>query len=192
MAMHSELWFPNVIWSAIIHCVDNNALKTWAYNRKRNDIGRSVSNYAGYQSSDIIKKQSPEIDILVDYVDREIDNCRKQVGLPPCELQNIWLNINPPGAYNKLHNHQGAVFSGVYFVDASSYQGNLEFERSDGAEYYLPEVPDKLTYYTATKTTYVAKTNGLYIFPSWLKHSVQGNQAKTDRISISFNYSIIS
>ena len=44
------------------------------------------------------------------------------------------------------------------------------------------------TYYTSTRATYAAKTNALYIFPGWLKHSVQGNFSETDRISISFNY----
>lgn len=187
--MHSELWFPSVIWSAIIHFVDNNAIKKFAYHRKKNDIGRTVSNYIGYQSTDIQKNDCDEIDNLVDYLDKEIDNCRRQVGLQKCALQNIWLNINPPGAYNSLHHHIGSIFSGVYFVDASNIQGNLQFERSDGAEYFLPDNPEKITYFTSSRTTYAAKTNGLYIFPSWLKHRVQGNQSQTDRISISFNYS---
>ena len=31
MAMHNELWFPSVIWSAVINNVDNGALKKFAY-----------------------------------------------------------------------------------------------------------------------------------------------------------------
>jgi uncharacterized protein (TIGR02466 family) len=155
MAMHTELWFPSVIWSAVIHHIDNKALRHWAYDRKRNDVGRVISNYSGYQSSDI---------------------------------NNIWLNINPPGAYNHLHNHVGAVLSGVYYVEAGSNHGNIQFERSDGGEYHIPEYVNKETYYTSTRATYAAKTGALYIFPGWLKHSVQGNTANTDRISISFNY----
>jgi uncharacterized protein (TIGR02466 family) len=188
MAMHTELWFPSVIWSSVIHVVDNARIKDWAYDRKKNDVGNIISNYGGYQTSDIQRNDFSEIDKLVDHLDKEVYNCAKQVGIGPLELYNIWLNINPPGSYNHLHNHVGSVFSGVYYVDASPEQGNIQFERNDGAEYHIPAYVEKETYFTATRATYAAKTNGLYLFPSWMKHSVQGNQAKIDRISISFNY----
>ena len=186
--MHTEMWFPSVVWSAMTHFVDNGELKKFAYDRKRNDIGRTISNYNGYQSSDLIPGDHPEIDKLVEEIDKKIDFCRKQVGLAELEINNIWLNINPPGSYNHLHNHVGSVLSGVYYVDAKPEQGNIQFERSDGAEYHIPEYVEKETYYTSTRATYAAKTGALYIFPGWMKHSVQGNVANTDRISISFNY----
>ena len=67
-------------------------------------------------------------------------------------------------------------------------QGNIQFERSDNAEYHLPLYIEKPNYFNSTRATYAGKTGGLYIFPGWLKHSVQGNQSNTDRISISFNF----
>ena len=76
----------------------------------------------------------------------------------------------------------------MYYVDATPEQGNIQFERNDNAEYHIPTKVAKETYYTSTRATYAGKTNALYIFPSWLKHSVQGNKSNTDRISISFNY----
>ena len=45
-----------------------------------------------------------------------------------------------------------------------------------------------MNYFNSTRATYAAKTGALYIFPGWLKHSVQGNQSHTDRISMSFNF----
>lgn len=188
MTMHTELWFPSVIWSAIIHAVDNSELKKFAYDKKRNDSGRTISNYSGYQSNDLLPGECNQIDKLVEHINKEIANCAKQVGLAPVEIKNIWLNINPPGSYNELHHHVGAVFSGVYYVDAGEDQGNIQFERNDGAEYHIPFDIEKTTYYTSTRATYAAKTNALYIFPGWLKHSVQGNRSNSDRISISFNY----
>lgn len=188
MAMHTELWFPTVIWSAMTHFADNAALKRFAYDRKKNDVGRIISNYSGYQSSDLMPEDNLELDKLVDYLDKEVNACAKQVGLAELEIKNIWLNINPPGAYNHLHNHVGSVLSGVYYVDADPQQGNIQFERSDGAEYHIPEYVETETYFTSTRATYAAKTGALYIFPGWLKHSVQGNTANKDRISIAFNY----
>lgn len=189
MAMHSELWFPSVIWSAIIHSIDNSAIKSWAYQKKQNDKGRVISNHIGYQSNDILPGECTEIDNLVNYINNEINLCANQVGLDLVTIDNIWLNINPPGAYNHLHNHQNALFSGVYYVDANETQGNIQFERTDNAEYFLPEKCAKKTYYTMSKASYAAKTNALYIFPAWLKHNVTSNLSKSDRISISFNYS---
>jgi len=188
MAMHTELWFPSVVWSAILNNIDNSSLKNFAYDRKRNDVGRVISNYGGYQSSDLMAGDHPEIDNLVETLNKEANFCAKQVGIGEVQIYNIWLNINPPGSYNHLHNHAGSIFSGVYYVDASDKQGNIQFERNDGAEYHIPEYVEKETYFTSTRATYACKTNALYIFPGWLKHSVQGNQSHSDRISISFNY----
>ena len=54
MAMHNELWFPSVIWSAVINNVDNGALKKFAYDKIKEDPqGRQISNNKGYQSVDI-------------------------------------------------------------------------------------------------------------------------------------------
>jgi len=189
MALHSELWFPSVVWSGMMHSVDNVDIAQYAYRRKKEDKGVTVSNFGGWQSSQLSTGDNLSIDQLVnDILDVEVDNCRRQVGLKSLKLLNIWININPPGSYNHLHNHVSAVFSGVYYVSADENQGNLQFERSDNAEYHLPVENENLTYYNATRSTYKAKTGGLYIFPGWLKHSVQGNQSQKDRISISFNY----
>lgn len=186
--MHTELWFPSVIWSSIIHVVDNQEVKAFAYDKAKIDQGRVISNFGGYQSGDLQSGECNAIDRLVNYVNEEMNTCAAQVGMKPLKIQNIWVNINPPGSYNHLHNHVGSVLSGVYYVDATSEQGNIQFERSDGAEYHIPEDVAQPTYYTSTRATYAAKTGALYIFPGWLKHSVQANTSSTDRISISFNY----
>ena len=188
MAMHTELWFPSVIWSSVIHLVDNKLAKEFAYKKQTDNQGRIVSNYGGFQSSDIQSNECSAIDNLVKHLNQEINTCATQVGMKDLEIQNIWININPPGSYNHLHNHVGSVLSGVYYVDAMPEQGNIQFERNDGAEYHIPTKVSKETYYTSTRATYAAKTGALYIFPGWMKHSVQGNTSKSDRISISFNY----
>jgi uncharacterized protein (TIGR02466 family) len=186
--MHTELWFPTVVWSAIIHMINNSTIKSWAYEKQKTDKGRVVSNSGGYQSNDIRSSECEEVDKLVAHLNTEINLCAAQVGMKDLELYNIWININPPGGYNHLHNHVGSVLSGVYYVDADTDQGNIQFERNDGAEYHIPTDTAQETYYTSTRATYACKTGALYIFPGWLKHSVQGNRSNKDRISISFNY----
>lgn len=188
MALHTELWFPSVVWSGMLVDIDNADLKHYAYQRKNEDMGVSISNYNGWQSSSLKLNDNESIDYLVDVLNKEIMNCARQVGLADLEIYNMWLNINPPNSYNHLHNHVGSVLSGVYYIDAKENQGNIQFERSDNAECFIPEYIDKITYFTSTRATYAAKTGALYIFPSWMKHSVEGNNSRSDRISISFNY----
>lgn len=190
MAMHHEIWFPSVIWSAIIHCVDNTKLKDYAYHLKETTKGRHISNEGGFQSDNLNINENQEINSLVKHVNDEVFNCSQQVGLPICKIQNLWININPPHSYNTLHNHLGALFSGIYYVDAKENQGKLYFERNDTAEYFLPPIENQVTYYNSSRAAYQPKTNALFIFPGWLKHNVTANQTKDDRISISFNYGI--
>ena len=188
MAMHTELWFPSVIWSSVIHIVDNEEVKSWAYEKQKKDQGRTISNFGGWQSNDIMLGECSAIDKFITHLNNEIKFCTNQVGLPNLELYNIWVNINPTASYNHLHNHIGSVLSGSYYVDATPEQGNIQFERNDNGEYHIPTDVVQETYYTSTRATYAAKTGALYIFPGWLKHSVQGNYTETDRISIAFNY----
>jgi len=114
MAMHTELWFPTVVWSAMIHMVDNNEVKRWVYEKQKQDKGRVISNYGGWQSNDIQAGECPAIDKLIAYLNTEIKECANQVGLPELELYNLWVNINSPGSYNHLHNHIDSVLSGMY------------------------------------------------------------------------------
>lgn len=190
MALNAEQWFPSVIWSGLLNGVDNDALTVFAYDRQSIDEGVTVSNYLGWQSSPIKHGENEEFDNFVNALSQQIHNCAIQAELPDLQIQNIWININKPGAYNHLHNHAGAILSGVYYVKSTPEQGNIFFERGDNAEYFLPPM-EKPNYFTSTATTYKAMTDAVYVFPGWLKHSVQPNLTKEDRISISFNYGVV-
>ena len=76
------------------------------------------------------------------------------VGLNPITVYNIWININPPGSYNHEHHHMNSILSGVYYIDAHESQGNINFMRSDGAEYHLQEeVINQVHHFNSSKTT---------------------------------------
>jgi uncharacterized protein (TIGR02466 family) len=188
MAMNAEPWFPSVIWNADVQGINNQIIKDYAYQKKELDAGRSISNYGGWQSNNIQPNECDELDTLVKYIDTALNDIAVSVGIKPVTLYNVWININPPGAYNHTHHHQEAIFSGVYYIDADQTQGNINFIRNDGANYHIPA--DMITqphHFNSSMTTYPAKTSALYIFPGWLHHSVDGNQSNKDRISISFN-----
>jgi uncharacterized protein (TIGR02466 family) len=187
MALTAEQWFPSVIWSGMMDGVNNAHIETFANDRKQLDEGVQVSNYIGWQSGPIRQGDNEEFDKLVGAITDQVNGCAVQADIPELAIQNIWININTPGSYNHLHNHAGSILSGVYYVKATPEQGNIFFERGDNAEYFLPPM-EKPNYFTSTATTYKAMTNALYIFPGWLKHSVQPNLTDENRISVSFNY----
>ena len=189
MALNAEQWFPSVIWSGMLNGVDNDKIESFAYDRKNLDKGVQISNYIGWQSNSIKQGDNEEFDQLVNAITEQVNGCAAPAELPEINIQNIWLNINTPGAYNTLHNHAGSVLSGVYYIKSDPSQGNIMFERNDGAEYFLPPM-EKPNYFTSTATTYKAMTGAIYVFPGWLKHSVQPNLTKDDRLSISFNYGV--
>ena len=189
MALTAEQWFPSVIWSGLLSGADNSALETYAYDRKQLDEGVQISNYLGWQSGPIRQDDNEAFDVLVAAITEQVNGCAVQADIPELAIQNIWLNVNGPGSYNHLHNHAGSILSGVYYVKATPEQGNIFFERGDNAEYFLPAM-EKPDYFTSTATTYKSMTDAIYIFPGWLKHSVQPNLTQDDRISISFNYGL--
>ena len=191
MPLKAEAWFPSLIWSGLLDNTHNDKIKSFAYERKEQDKGVELSNYIGWQSSSIRQGDNETFDRLVESISSNVEDCRKLVELPELQLYNIWININTPGAYNALHNHPGSVLSGVYYVESTEEQGNIFFERSDGAEYFLPPNVEEHNYFTGSATSYRAITGALYIFPGWLKHSVEPNRSDEDRISISFNYGVV-
>ena len=190
MPLKAEAWFPSLIWSGLLDNTHNDKIKKFGYERKEQDEGVELSNYIGWQSSSVRQGDNETFDRLVESITSNVEDCRNLVELPELQLYNIWININTPGAYNALHNHPGSVLSGVYYVESTEEQGNIFFERGDNAEYFLPPVK-QTNYFNGTATSYKAITGAMYVFPSWLKHSVQPNKTDKDRISISFNLSLI-
>jgi uncharacterized protein (TIGR02466 family) len=102
---------------------------------------------------------------------------------------NFWININGPGDYNVSHNHQGSVLSGVYYVSVPTQDmGDLVLERGDVAEYFMTgDLEKEYTLSNALEVRRPAKESTFYLFPSWIKHRVERNESKEERISIAFN-----
>ena len=61
-------------------------------------------------------------------------------------LGNMWANINPPGAYNKLHCHPNSLFSGVYYVKSEPNSGRLKIhEPRPGKQLIIPSLQKRKT-----------------------------------------------
>lgn len=193
MSMKADLWFPTVIWNDELKHINNSELKQYVEKLKNEDQGKVASNYGGWQSKnfDIISERPIAVERFIQTIQNCVNECTKMGGLMDLQICDYWWNINNKGDYNHPHHHRESVLSGVYYIDIpEENMGDIHFERDDDADYFLPRFMPKRNHITAVKATYKPMTGGILIFPSWVKHSVDGNKSELPRISMSFNTSI--
>ncbi len=189
--MKADLWFPTIIWQGDLKQANNFELVDYVLKLQEQSEGRRVSNYGGWQSEaqDLLAQKPVAVEVLLQGIQTSLNQCTKMAGLPTLQICDYWFNVNPKGSYNGPHNHRDSLLSGVYYIDAKPEQGRIQFYRDDDAEFFMPRLP-KYTQITSQKATYNPAPHKLLIFPSWIKHSVEGNPTDTNRISMSFNTSI--
>ena len=179
--------FPTIIWQHEIKADLDHMSRHILKHKDLND-GVKLSNYGGYQS-DNQDMSRHYIDWQIQ-LDKAVKSACMQGQLPDLKLYNLWFNVNGPGAYNTVHNHQDAILSGVFYVDVpEENMGNIEFYRDDDSQYYLPPL-EAYNGFTKQKHVIEPKAGMLLLFPAWVKHAVQGNMSNRERISISFNYGV--
>lgn len=107
-------------------------------------------------------------------------------------VKKAWVNVNPTGGYNVIHNHPNGFYSGVYYLQASENAGEIVFLNP------VPEqgltIPHQLvqknSIYTSDRYAYSPRQDLLLLFPSYLNHYVHPNQSHTERICVAFNIGI--
>ena len=157
--------------------------------RLKNPKGFIKSNLGGWHSDNIVYPDSPfsfllDIETICQEFAKNALMIKNQM-----TMVNAWININQKGNSNKEHAHPGCVLSGVYYVKTPEECGNIEFLHPgiDLMAFALNGVETNYNVYNSSKWWLPSKENTLYIFPSWIKHSVQPNNSDEERISISFN-----
>jgi uncharacterized protein (TIGR02466 family) len=105
------------------------------------------------------------------------------------KLDSLWVNILKPGAAHSGHIHPHSVLSGTVYVATPPGASALKLEdprlplmmAAPPRETDAPEEARPFVYLTPEPGT-------VLMWESWLRHEVPANRAKSDRISISFNY----
>lgn len=150
--------------------------------------------YTSYASLTDLPWRFPIFADLVKVLDKHVAAFVKELdfdlGDKPVVLEDIWINILPPGGTHSSHIHPHSVISGTTYVAMPEGASALKLEdprlqmmmaaparRKDAREmlkpfiYVQPEVGDVL------------------LWESWLRHEVPLNMAEDDeRVSVSFNY----
>jgi len=113
---------------------------------------------------------------------------------------NAWANVNRRGDRNETHFHPASYWSAVFYVD----DGRAHPEDACGGaiEFVDPRGPVPLMYAPTIKMTiahcanaglgarYFPQTGEVYLFPSWLSHSVTPYTGDGVRISIAANFAL--
>ena len=102
---------------------------------------------------------------------------------------DCWANVSRRGHYNNVHDHPGAMWSGVYYV--SGGEPDNDIYTNGKLEFLDPRVGINMLNLEQglfSGRYLVDPLPGLMVmFPSWLKHMVHPFSGEGERISISFN-----
>ena len=100
-----------------------------------------------------------------------------------------WATVNRDKAYNRVHTHPHALWSGVYYVAS----GQMEGDWPENGKLELVDPRAGINQIQLEQTVMTARyvidpLPGLMImFPSWLQHFVHPFYGSGERISIAFN-----
>jgi hypothetical protein len=86
----------------------------------------------------------------------------------------IWATVHKKGIMHHLHDHPFALISGVYYVNVPKGAGDIVLYDPRPQHSHLDSVLTPMP-------------GEFLLFPSWLKHQVQGTVGSDPRISFAFN-----
>ena len=165
---------------------DDRAGRQWA---KAN----AYAGYTSYASLADLPQRDPAFADLKRHLDRHVaafvaaahlDTAPKKL-----RLDSLWVNILKPGGGHSGHIHPHSAVSGTFYVAVPPGSGALKLEdprlpllmASPGRTADAPEDVRNFVYAEPAAGT-------VFVWESWLRHEVVPNAAKSERISISFNY----
>ena len=123
----------------------------------------------------------------VEQISANVEKVEKHLSLSKkLTLYNLWYNVNGLSSFNKPHTHPGSIVSGVYYISIPQNSGNIVFLNQDMDKFYT--LIDSYNNYNSSTWKIISKENLCIFFPSYLRHYVEPNFNKKERISISFNY----
>ena len=104
-------------------------------------------------------------------------------------MDSLWINILKPGGAHSSHIHPHSVLSGTVYVTIPPGASALKLE--DPRLPMMMAAPTRQTDAPEERQTFVyvqPAAGTVLMWESWLRHEVPANAAKSDRISVSFNY----
>jgi uncharacterized protein (TIGR02466 family) len=108
-------------------------------------------------------------------------------------ITDLWVNFNEERSHiNVEHIHDGC-FSGVFYLQCPSNSGNLVIKNPAINQLWKGLIHrSKSNIYNKMTEQIEPKEGWLFIWPSYLPHSVMPNNHDLTRISVSFNVDVVN
>ena len=164
---------------------DDGAGKRWSREK-------CYKGYTSYASLNDLPKRDPAFAELQRELVRHAATFAQElafdIGRKP-KLDSLWVNLLKSGGHHSAHIHPHSILSGTLYVEVPAGSGAIRFEDPRlpmmmAAPVRRDDAPEELRPFVAVQP----KTGLLLIWESWLRHEVLPGTAKTDRLSISFNF----
>ena len=148
--------------------------------------------YTSYASLDDLPRRDSLFDDLRRKLDRHVGAFAADLHLDlgkKLRLDSLWINILKPGAAHSGHVHPHSVISGTVYVETPPGSSALKLEdprlplmmAAPSRRADAPQAERPFVYLTPAPGT-------VFLWESFIRHEVPANAAKSDRISLSFNY----
>ena len=149
--------------------------------------------YTSYNSRCQLHRVSPTFAQLERSIDAHVQRFARALHLDlrgkRLEMTDCWVNVMRRHVAHGLHLHPLSTISGTYYVQVPRGSSGLKLE-DPRLERFMAAPPRRVRAGTRARTwvTLPARAGRVILFESWLRHEVPPNQARGERVSISFNY----
>jgi uncharacterized protein (TIGR02466 family) len=150
--------------------------------------------YTSYASLNDLPVRDPAFDDLRRALDRHVrrfaDEAYLDLGGRKPKLDSLWVNVmKGTGGHHSGHIHPHSIVSGTIYVRVPEGSGALKLEDPRlpmmmAAPLRRDDAPEDARSFVYAEP----KPGTIFLWESWLRHEVPAGKAKSERISVSFNY----
>ena len=151
--------------------------------------------YTSYASLNDLPSRDPRFGDLVRLLNRHVAafaaDCAMELGPRRLKLDSLWVNVLKPGGAHSGHIHPHSVVSGTVYVAVPPGSGALKLE--DPRLPMMMAAPTRRQDAAEDLRSFVyaePRPGSVFLWESWLRHEVMPNAAKSERVSVSFNYGL--
>ena len=166
--------------------VDDRAGRNWSKEH-------GYRGYTSYASLNDLPYRDPAFADLVKLLNKHVakfaEDCAFELNDRKLKLDSLWVNVMKPGGTHSGHVHPHSVISGTVYIAVPPGAGALKLE--DPRLPMMMAAPSRRADAAESLKAFVyiePQAGSVFLWESWLRHEVVPGNAKTERVSISFNY----
>jgi uncharacterized protein (TIGR02466 family) len=149
--------------------------------------------YTSYASLNDLPRRDPRFAELARLLSRHVASFAEACALDlprRARLDSMWVNILKGAGVHSAHIHPHSIVSGTVYVTVPPGAGALKLEDPRlpmmmAAPPRRDDAPEDLRTFVYARP----QPGSVFLWESWLRHEVAPGTAKSERISVSFNFS---